>query len=183
MTDRRTEIVDAALAVLAEQGLRGLTHRAVDGAAGIAAGSTSYYFRTRAALVQACVARLLELDLAAELPAVRDAGPDALLDVLTGVGVAMVTGERRRTLARYELSLAAARDPQLRAHLVRGGDIIRRLGAQVLAGRGVAAADAAADELAAVLDGLVFTALLRGPHEPARLARWMRPALARALSG
>ena len=70
MSDRRTEILDGALRVLAEQGMRGLTHRAVDQAAGIPPGSTSYYFRTRSALVEGCVARLLELDLAVELPAV-----------------------------------------------------------------------------------------------------------------
>ena len=36
--DRRTAILDGALAVLAEQGMRGLTHRAVDAAAGLPAG-------------------------------------------------------------------------------------------------------------------------------------------------
>ena len=56
------------------------------------------------------------------------------------------------------------------------------LAAQVLAGRGAADPEAAADELAAVLDGLVFTALLRGPHDPPALAAWMRPALARGSS-
>ena len=56
MADRRTEILDAALRVLAEHGMRGLTHRAVDAAAGIAPGSTSYYFRSRSALVEGCVA-------------------------------------------------------------------------------------------------------------------------------
>ena len=183
MTDRRTEILDGALRVLAEQGMRGLTHRAVDQATGIPPGSTSYYFRTRSALVEGCVARLLELDLAVELPAVLRAGPDALLDVLVAVGVAMATDQRRRTLARYELSLSAARDPALRAHLVRGGDTLRGLAAQVLAERGAADPAGLAGELAAVLDGLVFTALLRGPQDPPALAAWMRPALARLLGG
>ena len=183
MSDRRTELLDCALTLLAEQGLRGLTHRAVDQVAGLPAGSTSYYFRTRAALVEGCVGRLLELDLAVELPGVLAARPAALVDVLTGIGVAMATGQRRRTLARYELSLAAVREPDLRPPLIEGGDTLRRLAAQALVGWGAADPDAAAAEVAAVLDGLVFTALLRGPHDPPALAAWLRPALARALAG
>ena len=183
MSDRRTELLDCALTLLAEQGLRGLTHRAVDQVAGLPAGSTSYYFRTRAALVEGCVGRLLELDLVVELPSVLAAHPAALVDVLTGIGVAMATTQRRRTLARYELSLAAVREPDLRPPLIEGGDMLRRLAAQALVGWGAADPDAAAAEVAAVLDGLVFTALLRGPHDPSALAAWLRPALARALAG
>ncbi|MDX6764908.1 TetR family transcriptional regulator, partial [Streptomyces sp. F8] len=62
--DRRTLIADTAIGLVAAAGLRGLTHRAVDAAAGLPAGSTSYYFRTRTALIAACYQRLAELDLA-----------------------------------------------------------------------------------------------------------------------
>ncbi len=184
MTDRRTGILDGALRVLAEQGMRGLTHRAVDGAAGLPAGSTSYYFRSRAALVAGCVERLLELDLrieAAAAPAVS--GPDELVEALVGVGVSMATGQRYRTLARYELSLAAAREPDLRAALVRGGDAVRQVVAQAVGGAGLPDPQRTADELAATLDGLVFTAMLRGPHDPGELAGWLRTALTGALGG
>ncbi len=161
MPDRRTQILDGALQVLAEQGMRGLTHRAVDAAADIPAGSTSYYFRSRSALVAGCVTRLLELDLQVELPAVRTAIDVAgLASVLADVGVAMATTGRHRTLARYELSLTAVRDPELRAKLVSGGDTIRRLGATSLRALGATEPAIAAAELAAALDGLVFTALV-----------------------
>src|SRR5215218_9508203 len=179
---RRAEILDGALSVLAGQGMRGLTHRAVDAAAELPAGSTSYYFRSRAALVAGCVQRLLERDLEADVPAAEAAVPDAtgpgpgddpgaaLAAALTAIGVRMATTERTRTLARYELSLAAVRDPALRAELVRGGDTIRRRGAALLARAGAADPDAAAAEVAAVLDGLVYTALVRGPADPDALA-------------
>jgi AcrR family transcriptional regulator len=169
MTDRRTEILDAALHVLAELGMRGLTHRAVDAAACIAPGSTSYYFRTRSALVDA--------------PRVDAAPPASLADVLVGVAVAMATLQRDRTLARYELSLAAVREPELRTAMVAGGDTIRRLGARALAGAGAPDPAAAAEELAALLDGLVLTALVRGPHDPGALAEWARGPIERALQG
>jgi DNA-binding transcriptional regulator YbjK len=207
MIGRRAEILDGALAVLAGQGMRGLTHRAVDAAAGLPAGSTSYYFRSRDALVAGCVERLLERDLAEDVPAVEAALPEpvpaepvppgtvrpegaghddgrcaALVTALTVVGVRMATAERTRTLARYELSLAAVRDAELRAELVRGGDTIRRRGAVLLARAGASDPSTAADEVAAVLDGLVYTALVRGPADPDALAAWLRPVLHRTIA-
>ena len=125
--------------------------------------------------------RLLERDLTIEVPEVADAGPGALGDALIGVAVAMATAQRHRTLARYELSLAAARDPELRAALVTGGDTIRRLAARGLAEAGAPDPGAAAAELAALLDGLVLTALGRGPHDPVALAAWVRAPIEQAL--
>lgn len=56
--DRRPLIADHAIAVLARGGARALTHQAVDRDAGLAVGSTSYYFRTRETLVGAAVERI-----------------------------------------------------------------------------------------------------------------------------
>jgi DNA-binding transcriptional regulator YbjK len=185
MTDRRSVILDGALVVLAEQGMRGLTHRAVDTAAGLPPGSTSYYFRSRSALVTGCVERLLALDVAIEVPVVREAPRDVagVAEAIVRVGVAMATDQRHRTLARYELSLAASRDPALRGPLVTGGNAIRQLATATLDALGVADPAAVAEELAAVLDGLVFTALVRGPHEPDALAGWLRGPVTRVLTG
>lgn len=63
MPDRRTQLADAALALVAGKGLKGLTHRAVDAAASVSEGTTSNYFRSRAALVAAAVDRVEELDV------------------------------------------------------------------------------------------------------------------------
>ncbi|MBL0781565.1 TetR family transcriptional regulator, partial [Streptomyces albidoflavus] len=57
---RADRIADAALALLAERGLRGLTHRAVDEAAGLPQGSTSNHARTRLALLRTVVRRQAE---------------------------------------------------------------------------------------------------------------------------
>ncbi|WP_415971331.1 TetR/AcrR family transcriptional regulator [Rhodococcus sp. 077-4] len=59
--DRRTAIADAALEVIARDGLRALTHRSIDSALDYPAGSTSYYFRTKSDLLAAVAARLVEL--------------------------------------------------------------------------------------------------------------------------
>ncbi|RYE78666.1 MAG: TetR family transcriptional regulator, partial [Myxococcales bacterium] len=50
---RRDVLLDAALQVIADAGLRGLTHRAVDRRAGLPEGSCSAYLRTRQALLVA----------------------------------------------------------------------------------------------------------------------------------
>jgi DNA-binding transcriptional regulator YbjK len=183
MPDRRTEILDGALQVLAEHGMRGLTHRAVDAAAGIPQGSTSYYFRSRSALVAGCVERLLELDFAVEGQVVSAVarGGRRLVDALVEAAVSLVTNQRYRTVARYELNLAALRDPQLREALLRAGDTVRAFAAEVLRTLGATDPDRSAEELTATLDGLMFTALVRGPHEPAALAAVFGPALERAL--
>jgi AcrR family transcriptional regulator len=182
MTDRRTEILDSALHVLAGHGMRGLTHRAVDTAAAIPPGSTSYYFRSRSSLVAGCVQRLVDLDLQGDDAPPAPAGFETLVDRLTAAGVQMTTAQRHRTLARYELSLAAARDPGLRAALVQGGDTIRGRLAGLLAALGAVDPDPAAAEVAAALDGMLFTALLRGPREAEELAAVLRPALRRLLA-
>jgi DNA-binding transcriptional regulator YbjK len=59
---RTRQVGDAAIAVLAEHGARGLTHRAVDQAAGLPPGTTSNYARTRSALLGLTLARIAELD-------------------------------------------------------------------------------------------------------------------------
>lgn len=59
-TSRAGLIADTALTLLAERGMRGLTHRAVDERAGLPQGSTSNHARTRQALLEAAVRRLAE---------------------------------------------------------------------------------------------------------------------------
>ncbi|HEX5290102.1 MAG TPA: TetR family transcriptional regulator, partial [Streptosporangiaceae bacterium] len=46
MPNRRQTLLDAAIQVLGERGIRALTHRAVDAEAGVAAGSAANYFPT-----------------------------------------------------------------------------------------------------------------------------------------
>jgi uncharacterized protein (TIGR03083 family) len=57
MSSRRDVLVDAAIQVLGERGVRAVTHPAVDGEAGVAAGSTANYVPTRDALLDAIVER------------------------------------------------------------------------------------------------------------------------------
>jgi len=114
MLSRPELVADAAVTVLARDGLRGLTHRAVDAEAGLPAGSTSNCFRSRAALLEAVIARLEELDLAALTagPPPDLSSPSALAAHLAG-NVRLMTSRRhvRATRARLALLLDETAKP------------------------------------------------------------------------
>ncbi|MDR6868003.1 AcrR family transcriptional regulator [Microbacterium resistens] len=59
-SDRRRAIAESGIRILARDGMRALTHRAVDREAGIAQGSSSYYAPTRRALLELIVQNLVE---------------------------------------------------------------------------------------------------------------------------
>jgi DNA-binding transcriptional regulator YbjK len=113
---RRRDLCDAAIQLLAEDGARGVTHLRVDRRAGLADGTTSFYFQTRAALLRGATDRIVQLDLA-DFEAAIAAGEDRVESLLSRLAEqAMRTAvepERSRARARFELQLAAARDPEL----------------------------------------------------------------------
>ena len=120
--ERRTQLADAGLAVLAESGARGLTHRAVDAAAGLPAGTASNYFKTRDALLGALGERIFERlapdDAVLEPLAAREPGLELMTDYVHYI-VERLLGRPELTLALLELRLEAARRPGLHEILSR----------------------------------------------------------------
>lgn len=110
---RRRELCDAAVELLAEHGAKGLSHPRVDKQAGVPDGSTSYYFRTRSALVHAVAERVAELDLADLRSVLADSGQDAVSKLAAVVVKSLTDGGLTRTRARIELLLQASRDPAI----------------------------------------------------------------------
>jgi DNA-binding transcriptional regulator YbjK len=162
---RRTRLADAAITTLAREGSRGLTHRAVDRTAGVPEGSTSYYFRTRLDLLRAIVRRMSELDTAS-LPALAHADGEEFEEAFTASVQGLVTDGRERQLARYELTLEATRRPELReALLANAVPIHDRLTGQ-LAALGVPDPGDRAQDLLALLDGLLFSRLTAADDTP-----------------
>jgi AcrR family transcriptional regulator len=153
MPDRRTQLLDAALAIVADKGMKGLSHRAVDAAAQVAEGTTSNYFRNRAALVEAVLDRLEHLDT----QLLRDrgkAGPPRNLEELAGQLASMVlalAGEHAG-LTRARLALSLDRPEAVTAgHLRLVGGLVPALTAL-----GVADAAARARDLADYGDGVLL---------------------------
>lgn len=100
------------------QGSRGLSHPRVDRHAGLPAGTASYYFRTRKALLHAVAERLTELDLA-DLSMIDEHSEHFAPEYAGTLGLArlvMLSAQEpylTRTRARFELILHGHRDPQL----------------------------------------------------------------------
>src|SRR5882757_8503999 len=117
---RRRNLCDAAIELLAADGARGLTHLRVDRRAGFADGTTSFYYQTRSALLRGAMDRVIELDVA-DFTAALNAGDvegrvegEALLSRLAEQALrTAVEPERSRARARFELMMIASREPQL----------------------------------------------------------------------
>ncbi|WP_214414679.1 TetR/AcrR family transcriptional regulator [Sphaerisporangium fuscum] len=117
--DRRDQLRDAAIEVLAHQGGRGLTHRAVDRQAGLPEGTAKNYFASRDALLQAAAERCVErywADLK-RAQASRIEGRDGLVALMRDLLARALTANRSRVLAYLELHAEAARRPSLQQTL------------------------------------------------------------------
>ncbi|MEV5017466.1 TetR/AcrR family transcriptional regulator [Streptomyces sp. NPDC053780] len=179
-------VADAALALLAERGMRGLTHRAVDETAGLPQGSTSNLARTRQALLDLAVRRLADREervLALhEMPDPR-AGLDSLVDALALATHRALTLNRELTLARYELALEATRRPELRAHFDAAGARFReRLGGLVTE-LGSPDPERHVLSLVAWADGLMFSCVAGSFHAEVPGLQDVRSGLREILDG
>lgn len=159
MAGNRDRALDAAIGLLGARGLRGLTHRGVDAAAGLPQGSTSNHFRTRNALLTAVVARLVERDRedwaalgAARLPATLT----ELADGLAGYALHAVGPDRVRTAARFALVTAAVTEPDLADPIGRGRSALVDWGITMLAMLGSGDPAAHSRLLTDYLDGVIL---------------------------
>jgi AcrR family transcriptional regulator len=124
MSTRREELLDAAISVLGERGIHGLTHRAVDAAAGLPVGSTSNHFRTRDSLLNAVVERISVREnanwenLATTIFPVT---PQELARAAAAFAQEATGTHRALTLARYAILVEAGIQPSLRAQLLATG--------------------------------------------------------------
>nr|WP_055502625.1 TetR/AcrR family transcriptional regulator [Nonomuraea pusilla] len=169
---RVTVIADAAIATLAERGMRGLTHRAVDEAARLPPGSTSNHARTRAALLGLALARLTELERAvfAELLGKAGAQPpvpaDDLVETLARVTHRALSRDRHVTIARFELALEATRRPELREIYDLASRGFREPAVTLLAAAGSPDPVRHARQAVAFIEGIRFDAVVGAGAAP-----------------
>ena len=168
---RRRQLLDAALHVIADDGLRGLTHRAVDRQAGLPEGSCSAYLRTRSALQQALtdhVAATLVADVDALAERLRgappeDGGVEAALDLFL-----RWLDQRELLVARLELTMAATRDAELAQLLSDHRSRLVAIVGDIMTARGKEHSAERAEALVASYDGILLAGLLK--PAPARRA-------------
>lgn len=157
----KPRVADAAVELVGREGIHGLTHARVDAAAGVPRGSTSNYFRSRAALLDGVVTRLEELDRVAwsafydvEIPSV-----DALVEALAGFVEYAVGAGRTRTIARYALFVESMFNDDVRDQLARGRELIEQWAQRVVTDLGASDPAAAMTTILAYLDGLILHGL------------------------
>ncbi|MEP9395299.1 MULTISPECIES: TetR/AcrR family transcriptional regulator [Gordonia] len=152
--DRRLLISDAALELAASGGTHALTHQAIDRHLDLPKGSTSYYFRTRDALIGAAADRLVAASRREFLESV-DSGKSAL-DLIADYAVTLVTTRRRDVLARQALLLEPGLPTDVRSRLV-GCLFSMEAATSLTTTLGEPEPDVAARELITVLEGVVFS--------------------------
>ncbi|TQM82623.1 TetR family transcriptional regulator [Saccharothrix saharensis] len=120
--NRRTALVNAAIEVLAREGARGLTFRAVDQEAGVPNGTASNYFANRDDLLRQVGEHIhVRLSPDAQRLAETMAGPPdkSLVVRLLQELLERLQVDRTGYLALLELRLEATRRPELQAALTR----------------------------------------------------------------
>lgn len=124
--ERRQHLLNAGVDVLGGRGARGLTHRAVDDAAGVPRGTCANYFESRGLLLRGIAERVFErlapepdrLKELEQLPA--ESAQQGYLDYVWE----RLQAERSLPLALIEIRLEAARNPdvaELVTPLLRAG--------------------------------------------------------------
>ena len=180
------ELLDAAVAVAAAGGLRGLTHRAVDARAGVPLGTTSAYLRTRLALHLA-LARYVTGRLVDDIEALSRRLGSRPADSAYAVDQtnALFTGWLREgdlVVVRLELSLEASREPELAAVFGVWRERLVDVVADVVRASGRPEPHRRAEVTVSALEGVLLAALLKPARARPRYVRETVAAVIEALA-
>lgn len=184
--DTRTKLIDAALVVVARDGLGEANVKAIAQEAGVTAGLLHYHFASKDELLFAAVERAGEEYIAALDALIAGNPPERLFDAYTAFSHAALHDHRPLFALRLALAVRAINEPAISARLA-GADaaIAERLGSVLArhAGRAEAGEEdrVAARMIKAAFEGLMLSWLSRPgfPMEAAlaRFAGLMRSAL------
>ena len=155
---RRAALLDAAVEVIAEQGVAGATHRSIAARAGMSTSTTSYFFSSLDQLIAAALhvvgERIVQrVDAVTAQVADAELGPREAIDQFVD---AVMSEPEPDTVAQFEIYLECRRRPQLQPTAHRIMASIERGAAESLRALGVAHADERAPMVVALLDGLAL---------------------------
>ena len=171
--ERREQLIDAAIQVLAEEGLDRATTRRITERAGLALGAFHYAFRSKDELLESVIERFAAgLDgMAGEVPETNgDVGRATRQLIETFWSFAQQSPELQ--LAQYELTLHALRDPAMRPLARKQYDTYTESISRALGNVADAPPSQERDDLAryiaATLDGLVLQGIVDDDPDAAR---------------
>ncbi|WP_405620430.1 TetR/AcrR family transcriptional regulator [Streptomyces sp. NBC_01511] len=185
-SSRADLIADAALTLLVERGMRGLTHRAVDEVAGLPQGSTSNHARTRQALLETALRRQTEREIQVlepdEMPAAGSGGT-GVVDALALALDRNLSEHPELLVSRYELALEATRRPELRAYYDTAGARFREPLVAMMRAAGSTDPERHALSLVAWCEGLMFSCAVGAYHQAVPTLEELRTGFAELLRG
>ncbi|SEO88844.1 TetR/AcrR family transcriptional regulator [Amycolatopsis saalfeldensis] len=113
--ERRARIAKAAIEVVAERGIEGLTHRAVAAAADVPLGSTTYHFATLDDLLEVALHEAAENNVRELREWEQGLAPDAdFAAALAELVMGYIHEQYPHTVVEYDLYVAAMHRPRLR---------------------------------------------------------------------
>jgi DNA-binding transcriptional regulator YbjK len=176
----REAIVQAAVRIVAREGVAAVTHRRLAAEADVSLSSTTWHFATKNDILEAALRWTARREVAgigqiAERLGSAEFDPAAWAQELADWLVEQVTGERDMVVALYRLQIELAGSAQAReVHREWGGEL-RALGERVLEPSNTLTPELDVRLISAALDGLRLTVLSAGESDTA----WLRPAVHR----
>jgi DNA-binding transcriptional regulator YbjK len=168
--ERRAQLLDAAIDILADTGVGGLTHRLVDERAGLPSGTTSNYFRTRLALLEATTSYVAEQHwqrvefLQAMVGQITE--PAAVKALMARMLSDPDPAMRRGNIARFELFLEGTRRAELGPALGQIQSAALKSAQLILEAGGFEPTDEQMGQLARVLNGVAFSNITFTEDQP-----------------
>jgi len=155
---RREALLRAAVALLAQGGVKAVTHRAVSARAGLPPASAGYYFKTIDDLIEAALREYTRQRMR-ELTRLFDEAVAGVVDpfeVGERIATALVRGTNPDSVCQYEVYLEAARNPALRDAVDSTMAGFEQVAAERLRALGVRSPRLAAKAFVAVADGFAL---------------------------
>ena len=164
--ERRSAILDATVRLLIRDGLAAVTHRAVASEAGVPLAATTYYFDSKDELVTEALAILVADEIGRIRERAATLGTEISSPSRSASAVAEVlfpdAAAAGALLAKFEVYLAAARNPGLRATAQHWQRAFTELAESALALAGAANPKRLAPLLVAGVDGILVHELSGG---------------------
>lgn len=162
---RRRIVLEAVLRVIAEHGIRGVTHRAVAEEAGTSLRATTYYFASKDDLLIQALTHYVDdrIDRVTEAQAAlidsEVLSPEHAAAVLADFIIDELTAGHARLVAEYELALEATRSGELAEQYGRFREALIGLLWRVMAAAGSADPGVDAHLILAAVRGIELDAL------------------------
>ncbi len=165
MSDTRVELVDAALRVIGEHGIAGLTNRRVAQSAGVSLGSLTYHFACQTDLLSECLSIFVRRETARITALAGEVRPRIhnLADAAAAVEEALESMVFGATdVAVLEVYLHAARQPDLQPATSRCWAAYDEVAITMLRAIGAEAPEAMAPQVVALIAGMQLRRMATG---------------------